>query len=76
MFARGDVERVPYHAWSVDSMGEEAGEVKALLAGQGGARGSGGVRVRKGDVVGVRAPVWDLTVAGETWVVGVDWVVL
>jgi len=76
LFARGDVERVPYHAWSVDSMGEEAGEVKALLAGQGGARGSGGVRVRKGDVVGVRAPVWDLTVAGETWVVGVDWVVL
>jgi hypothetical protein len=52
------------------------GEVKMLLAGQGGARGTGGVRINEGSVVGVRAPMWDIDMGGEKWVVGVDWVVL
>jgi hypothetical protein len=47
-----------------------------LLAGQGGARGTGGVKLRIGGSVGIRAPMWDIDVGGETWLVGVDWVVL
>lgn len=52
------------------------GVVRIMLAGQGGARGAGGVRVRVGSLLGVRAPVWDVDVGGEKWIVGVDWVVL
>jgi hypothetical protein len=26
--------------------------------------------------VGIRAPMWDVDVGAEKWVVGVDWVVL
>lgn len=32
--------------------------------------------VREGDVVGIRAPTWDVFVDGRTWSVGVDWKVL
>jgi hypothetical protein len=39
-------------------------------------RGAAGVKVRVGDVVGVKAPTWDIHVGGEKWVVGVEWVVL
>jgi hypothetical protein len=53
----------------------EDGEIRILL-GQGGARGAGGVKIRMGGVIGVRQPMWDVDVNGETWVVGVDWVVL
>lgn len=54
------------------------GEIRVLLAGLGGARGKGGVRVREGSVVGVRAPMWDVDVGvgGGRWVIGVEWVVL
>lgn len=55
---------------------ETGAEVKVLLAGQGGARGSSGVRLKEGSVVGIRVPMWDVDVGGEKWVVGVDWVVL
>jgi hypothetical protein len=55
---------------------EGEGEVRVLLAGQGGARGSGGVRIKVGSLVGIRAPVWDVDVRREVWSVGVDWVVL
>jgi hypothetical protein len=51
-------------------------EVKVMLAGQGGARGAGHVRLRKGDVVGVRAPFWHIDVDSEKWLVAVDWSVL
>jgi hypothetical protein len=55
-------------------------EIKIMLAGQGGARGKGGVRVRVGGVVGVRAPIWDVHVGqdqhAEKWFVGVEWMVL
>lgn len=53
--------------------GQDAG-VRVLLAGKGGARGT--VRVAEGKVVGIRAPVWDVDVQGEKWVVGVDWIIL
>ena len=55
-------------------------EVKIMLAGQGGARGKGAVRVQEGGIVGVRAPIWDVHVGhgeqAEKWLVGVEWVVL
>jgi hypothetical protein len=36
----------------------------------------GGVWVKKGGMVGIRVPMWDVEVGGGVWVVGVDWVVL
>lgn len=74
VFLRGEVEDggVVVRA---EGLGDEA-ETGVLLAGQGGARGSGGVRVRVGGVVGIRAPTWSVDVGREKWVVAVDWVVL
>jgi hypothetical protein len=69
LFVRGDASRASSTA------GEDEG-LRVLLAGQGGARGSGGVKVRVGDVVGIRAPTWDIDVGEEKWMVGVDWAVL
>ncbi|KAF2621953.1 hypothetical protein BU25DRAFT_219359 [Macroventuria anomochaeta] len=72
----GETEPGIYNAPRAESVvGEEEG-VKVLLAGQRGVRGAGGVKVRVGGVVGVRAPTWDIDVCGEKWAVGVDWVVL
>ncbi|KAI8931034.1 hypothetical protein NX059_012045 [Plenodomus lindquistii] len=76
VFVRGEVDHERYNASRVGSIGDEDGVVRVLLAGQGGARGSGGVRIRKGGVVGIRAPLWEVDVSGEVWTVGVDWVVL
>ncbi|KAF2005956.1 hypothetical protein P154DRAFT_423645 [Amniculicola lignicola CBS 123094] len=56
--------------------GRGNGEVGVMLAGAGGARGSGGVKIREGSVVGIRAPTWDVEMMGDIWVVGVDWLVL
>ncbi|KAF2133790.1 hypothetical protein P153DRAFT_380968 [Dothidotthia symphoricarpi CBS 119687] len=66
----GDVVRVSGSV--VD--GEQG--VGVLLAGQGGARGVASVEVSVGSLVGIRAPTWDVEVGGESWIVGVDWVVL
>ncbi|KAL5372255.1 hypothetical protein DPSP01_013651 [Paraphaeosphaeria sporulosa] len=58
----------------------ERPEFKIMLAGQGGARGKGCVRVREGGFVGVRTPIWDVHVGQgqeeERLLVGVDWMVL
>lgn len=54
---------------------QEDGEVKLLLAGQGLARGAGGVNVKFGSIVGLKPPMWDVQVGGQTWIVGVDWIV-
>jgi hypothetical protein len=70
--ASGEVECFPGHFVFVH--GDD--EMRVLLAGQGGARGTGGVKLRIGGSVGIRAPMWDIDVGGETWLVGVDWVVL
>lgn len=76
VFVRGDTEPGLYNASRAGSVVGDDVETRVLLAGQGGARGSGGVRVKRGGVVGVRAPMWEVDVGGEMWVVGVDWVVL
>jgi hypothetical protein len=76
VFVRGETEPGMYNYSRAPSVVGEDGEIRILLAGQGGARGAGGVKIRTGGVIGVRQPMWDVVVNGETWVVGVDWVVL
>ncbi|CAO2650207.1 Nn.00g014990.m01.CDS01 [Neocucurbitaria sp. VM-36] len=76
IFVRGATEPGLYNASRSPSDFGEEGESRVLLAGQGGTRGSGGVKIKVGGIVGVRAPMWDVDVSGEKWVVGVDWVVL
>lgn len=75
VLARGTTEPGMYNASRVGEGTEEFG-TRLLLAGQGGVRGAAGVKVRVGDVVGVKAPTWDIDVGGEKWVVGVEWMVL
>lgn len=67
----------------VDDMdGEKAGVGGKgwVLIGPGSRAGAGvavgGGNVSKGDVVGVKRPVWEMNVAGELWTVGVEWAVL
>lgn len=79
VFVFGDVEAGAggmngYPSRVSSGVGDEG--VRLMLAGQGGARGTGGVKVRIGSSLGVRAPLWDVDVGGEKWIVGVDWVVL
>lgn len=74
VLARGQTEPGMYNASRVGEGMEQLG-TRLLLAGQGGARGAG-VKVRVGDVVGVKAPTWVVDVGGEKWVVGVEWMVL
>lgn len=76
VFARGDSEPGLYNASRVPSLAGDGGEMRILLAGQGGARGTGGVKIKVGGVVGIRAPMWDVEVGEEQWAMGVDWVVL
>ncbi|KAF1917766.1 hypothetical protein BDU57DRAFT_514195 [Ampelomyces quisqualis] len=76
VFIQGDTEPGLYSASRAPGVAKNNGELKVVLAGQGGARSAGGVSIRIGGVVGVRAPMWDVDVAGEKWMVGVDWVLL
>ncbi|KAH7082763.1 hypothetical protein BKA63DRAFT_137599 [Paraphoma chrysanthemicola] len=76
VFVRGESEPGMYNFSRAPSVVGNDPELRILLAGQGGARGGGGVKIHIGGVVGVRQPMWDVDVNGETWVVGVDWVVL
>ncbi|KAF2707671.1 hypothetical protein K504DRAFT_470058 [Pleomassaria siparia CBS 279.74] len=79
VFAQGDVEMgMSYgcNAPRASSIVGDEGGVRVMLAGQGSARGIGGVRVRVGSLLGIRGPMWDVDVGGEKWNVGVDWVVL
>jgi hypothetical protein len=71
-FVRGVCDATSYNPFSDDA----GDEMRIWLAGQGGARGAGGVKIKVGGSVGIKQPMWDVDVAGETWVVGVDWVVL
>ncbi|ORY13993.1 hypothetical protein BCR34DRAFT_534725 [Clohesyomyces aquaticus] len=54
---------------------QASGDVKVMLSGQGNAR-TGIVKLGRGNMVGIRAPVWDVVIEGEKWIVGVDWGVL
>ncbi|KAJ4372921.1 hypothetical protein N0V83_003212 [Neocucurbitaria cava] len=76
VFVRGDTEPGLYNASRAPNNFDNEGEVKILLAGQGGTRFASGVRIKVGGIIGVRAPMWDVDMGGEKWIVGVDWVVL
>ncbi|KAF1931127.1 uncharacterized protein M421DRAFT_57065 [Didymella exigua CBS 183.55] len=74
-FVVGETETGMYDASRAESL--EVGQgMRVLLAGHGGSRGSAGVKIRIGSIVGIRAPTWELDVGGEKWTVGVDWFVL
>lgn len=75
-FVRGDTEVGMYNASRIPGGADNSEQQRVLLAGQGGARGVSGVRVRVGSIVGIRMPMWDVELAGEKWTVGVDWSVL
>lgn len=76
VFVRGVSDPTMYNASRASSVAGDDGETKILLAGQGGARGAGGVKIKIGASVGIKQPMWDVDVGGEMWTVGVDWVVL
>lgn len=76
VFVRGDTEPGLYNVSRAPGVVDNNGEIRVLLAGQGGARGLSGIRLKSGSIVGVRAPMWDVDIAGEKWVVGIDWVLL
>ncbi|KAF2729279.1 hypothetical protein EJ04DRAFT_502634 [Polyplosphaeria fusca] len=75
-FVRGETDVGLYNSSRVPGVDAGEGDVRVLLAGTGGTRGNAGVKVREGSMVGIRAPVWDVDVQGEKWIVGVYWVVL
>ena len=76
VFARGDTEAGMYNASRTESVDGGHTPMRVLLAGQGGARSSGGVLVKTGSGIGIRAPMWDVDVGEEKWTVVVDWVLL
>jgi hypothetical protein len=76
VFVKGETEPGMYNHSRAPSVVDNDGETRILLAGQGGARGAAGVKIKIGGIVGVRAPMWDVDVGGEKWLVGIDWVVL
>ncbi|KAF2873896.1 hypothetical protein BDV95DRAFT_488849 [Massariosphaeria phaeospora] len=75
VFVRGETDPGAYNASRSSYLARDGGEVKLLLAGQGGSRGAG-VRIKIGAVIGLRAPLWDVDIGDEKWVFGVDWVLL
>ena len=76
VFARGDTEAGLYNASRAENLSGEHTALRVLLAGQGGARGSGGVLLKTASAIGIRAPMWDVNVGEERWTVAVDWVLL
>ncbi|OAL57257.1 hypothetical protein IQ07DRAFT_31498 [Pyrenochaeta sp. DS3sAY3a] len=75
-FVCGDTEPGMYNASRTLGGAADSERQRLLLAGQGGARGVSGIRVRAGSILGIRTPMWDVDLAGEKWTVGVDWSVL
>ncbi|KAF2748263.1 hypothetical protein M011DRAFT_466677 [Sporormia fimetaria CBS 119925] len=56
----------------------EDGSLNLLLVGSGfvGGKKTARVRVSQDDVLGLRTPFWETEVAGDTFMVGVDWILL
>ncbi|EFQ87416.1 hypothetical protein PTNB73_04697 [Pyrenophora teres f. teres] len=74
VFARACIVQDAVYDVSSTAHGDE--EVSILLVGQGGVRGSGGVLVKMGSVLGVRVPTWHVHVQGDKCLVAVDWILL
>lgn len=61
----------------VDAMIDSLGTVNVVLAGEGTITGlQERSNVEVGRAVGIKSPVWEVVIEGETWGVGVDWTVL
>ncbi|KAF2020164.1 hypothetical protein BU24DRAFT_419743 [Aaosphaeria arxii CBS 175.79] len=75
---KGETDVGLYNASRLLDNVAEDGSTYVLLAGKGGSRGAGGIRVRVGSVVGLRPPFWDIDmgVDGRKCVIGVDWLLL
>ncbi|KAJ5030105.1 hypothetical protein PSV08DRAFT_368464 [Bipolaris maydis] len=76
VFARGQTEPGIYNSSAASGLPSQNSSTNILLAGQGSVRGSGGVKINTGSMIGVRAPTWEIDVGQEKWLVAVDWVVL
>jgi hypothetical protein len=76
VFVRGDTEPGTYDNSRAEGVGSDNSPTRVLLAGQGGARGSEGVLVKTGSIIGIRTPMWDIDVGEDKWTVAVDWVLL
>ena len=78
VFVRGHTDAGLYNASRMPrgSAAQAEHETRVLLAGQGGARGQSGVKINERSVVGIRAPLWDVEIDGEKWIVAVDWILL
>lgn len=62
---------------ALGGMIDTLGIVKVILAGEGASTGlQKGSKVEVGKTVGIKGPVWEITLDGEKWGVGVDWKVL
>lgn len=73
VFVGGDTEPGLYNASRSPG---ESGQMKVLLAGTGKTRTRECVRIGVGSVVGIRAPMWDISIQEEMWLVALDWTVL
>ncbi|USP78841.1 hypothetical protein yc1106_06115 [Curvularia clavata] len=76
LFAKSEIQPAMHDVSGASSFANPNNDKNVLLAGQGGSRGSRGVRVKVGTVIGVRAPTWEIDVGKEKWLVAVDWVIL
>ncbi len=53
-----------------------SGKEKKIILAEGERGGIVGEEVRKGNLIGIRAPVWEVDVLGESWGFGVQWQVI
>lgn len=72
-FVRGETDPSLYNASRATS---EHGEIRVVLTGTGNNKSKESIRLLKGSAVGIRAPIWDIDVGDEKWMVGLDWMIL
>lgn len=72
-FVRGETDPSLYNASRAAS---EHGEIRVMLAGTGNIKSRESIRLLRDSTVGIRAPIWDIDIGDEKWMVGLDWVIL
>lgn len=59
---------------SGDEVSDVVGTVRIILAGQASSIGlQKSSPIKNGGIVGVKGPLWEVSIEGEMWTVGVDW---
>ncbi|TQS33587.1 hypothetical protein Golomagni_06063 [Golovinomyces magnicellulatus] len=62
---------------SQENISDISNEVKIILAGEASSISLQKCKsIEKNSIVGIRGPIWEVTIEGEKWDVGVDWKVL